>query len=126
MKFLKASLLLMSILAFASCGDDDACTQSDWVGVYTGTANCDGTSENVTVTITASGSENIKIVYETPTVLTEYDPFTPDGCSLNVSQSQAGASISVNATLDGESLSLTEAIDFGGLSTNCSISASRQ
>ena len=55
------------MLSFAACNSDDdssGCTQADWVGTYNGTVDCNGVEEDVTVTITASGSDAVIIRYE--------------------------------------------------------------
>ena len=130
MKLSKLALFLMLVVAFASCKNDDEsptnCTQSDWVGTYDGTLNCNGASEDVTVTITASGSEAIVIKYETANLETEFDPLTPNGCNLDVSQSDQGITLSVNAELDGDNLTFSEDLTIGGGTSSCDITATRQ
>ena len=124
-KGLSKIVFLLAILTFISCGDDTDCAQSDWVGTYTGTVDCDGVTEDVTVNITASGAEDIVIQYETITMTTEYNPFTPENCSLNFSASAGGISTSISATLDGDDLTINESISLGGSTSNCNVSASR-
>ena len=68
MKLFKLLLLFAILSTITACGDDDDCVQADWVGVYTGTVTCteDGVvldTEDVTVTISAEGSDQISIVY---------------------------------------------------------------
>lgn len=105
--------------------DDNKCTQSDWVGTYKGTVTCDGTSEDVTLTITASGAAAIVIKYETANGTTEYDPQTPDGCKLNISGTDGGITATINATLDGSKLTLSESLSGGGITSSCNITVTR-
>ena len=121
---LKAFLLLSVIAFFSSCGDDP-CTQSDWVGTYTGTVTCDGNSEEGTVTITANGTEEVVIRYSTDTQLTEYDPLTPTDCTISLSQDDAGITVSITATLDGDNLTINESFSVGGTTSTCNVVASR-
>lgn len=130
MNLLRLSFLLVLILGLSACGSDDesstSCVQSDWVGTYTGTVDCDGTVEDVTVTITASGTDAVIIKYESATMETEYDPITPDGCTIDQSQSDSGITLSLEVTLDGDNLRMDESIEFIGLpATNCNITASK-
>jgi len=129
MNLLRLSFLLVLVFSLVACGDDDegagSCTQADWVGTYTGTSDCDGLTEDVTVTITANGSDAVDIVWETPTVETEYDPINLNGCNLNQSDSTGGLSISVDATLNGDNLTLTEIITNTGNSSTCELTATR-
>lgn len=122
-------LFFVSIFALTSCSDDDpvsTCTQSDWVGTYTGTIDCDGTMEDVTVNITASGTDAIVIKYETDTQETEYDPLTPDACKIENSGTLGGITASVDLTLDGDNLTLIETLSGGGVTSNCDLTATRQ
>ncbi|MFT4667273.1 MAG: major membrane immunogen (membrane-anchored lipoprotein) [Gammaproteobacteria bacterium] len=127
MKLLKLSLMLVLVSLFAACGDDDSneCTQSDWVGIYTGTAICDGVSEDVTVTITASGTDKIIITYETTNLEAEYDPLDYSGCDINEAQSAGTTSLTVDASIDGDNFSLTEVITIGAATSTCTLTASK-
>lgn len=129
MNLLRLSFFLILTMTIAACGSDDdsamSCDQSDWVGVYTGTIDCDGTSEDVTVTITASGSEAIIIKYETTTVETEFDPLTPEGCDLNASSSAGGITLTVEASLDGDDLTFKDVLTVAGSTETCNITATR-
>ncbi|MCB0856113.1 MAG: hypothetical protein KDD63_28025, partial [Bacteroidetes bacterium] len=106
MKFLKLSIVVLFAIALSSCGENVSknCAQSDWVGTYTGTIACDGDIENVTVTITASGTDAVivKHVYGSAgnTLETTYDPFTPDACELNESATESGLTFTVDADVD--------------------------
>ena len=121
-------MFLALIVAFSACSKDDdnpTCAQSDWVGTYTGTIDCDGTMENVTLTITASGTDAVIISYETPTLTTDYDPLTPDGCNISVSGSLGGISSLVEATLDGNELTLLEELSGGGITSTCNLTVTK-
>lgn len=130
MWFSLLSFLVMGlVLTTISCKkdkDSDSCSQSDWVGTYAGTVTCDGTTEDVTVTITANGSSNIDIKYETGFSSTEIDDLAPSGCSLSRSGSFGGFSSTVNATLDGDKLTFSDETSFGGTTETCSITANRK
>ena len=129
MNFLKLSLVAVFAFVLASCGDNVSknCAQSNWVGTYTGTVDCDGTVENVTVTVTASGDDAIVIKYSTDFVDTEYEPLTPEGCDLDYSDTDAtlGLTVSIDGTLDENNLNFTETISDGTDSSICTISATR-
>lgn len=120
---------LALVVAMSACSDDDegtpSCDQSSWVGTYTGTVTCDGDSEDVTVTITADGTEAIIIVYETTGLTATYDPITPDGCNIDITSSDAGITLSVDADLNGNNLSFTEVFSTAGTSSTCLIEATR-
>ncbi|MEM6725095.1 MAG: hypothetical protein AAF598_13740 [Bacteroidota bacterium] len=120
-------LVVILALAFAGCSEDDtvACTQADWVGTYSGTVNCDGTTEDVTVTITANGADQIVVVYETATVLTEFDPLPFTECELNVSENDGTNSLVVDADIDGDQLSFIEIIGLGSATSTCTLTATR-
>lgn len=131
MKILNVSLFLMVLLAFASCKKDDddvmaTCTPADWAGTYAGMIDCDGTTENVTITITTSGTDNIIIKYETATVSAEYDPLPINGCDFSNTASGGGFTASVEATLDGNELTVTESLSDGTDTTSCTLTATRQ
>lgn len=120
----------MLLLAFSACKKDDddvttVCMQDDWVGTYSGTVDCDGTEEAVTVTITASGTDNIIIKYESASTTTEYDPLPFNGCDLNVSGTVSGITVNADVTLNGDQLDMSETISIGGNTTTCTIAATR-
>jgi hypothetical protein len=129
MNFLRLSLFVVFAVVLASCNKDDddapSCAQSDWVGTYTGTADCDGDSDPATVTITAIGEDMIRIVYSTGNVTTTFDPLPVDGCNIERTNSAGGITGSVSATLDGDQFSLTETLTGGGFNTNCMVEATR-
>ena len=124
------SFLIIGLLATtAGCkdedGDSDTCMQSDWVGSYTGTVNCDGQTENVTLTITASGTDAIDIEYNTGTATTTLGPLTFNNCNIDLSTTDSGVTISVKATLDGDNLTVMESLSGGGIDSSCDITATR-
>ena len=129
MNLTKLSFLFVFALLIAACGDDDdavaTCTQSNWVGTYMGTIDCDGTTEDVTVTITSSGSAAVIIKYETSVTQTEYDPLTPDGCDIDKMDSGAGITVTIDATLNGDNLTIQEVLAFNGAAATCNITATR-
>lgn len=132
MNFLKLSFLLMLAVAFFSCDDDDetkTCTQSDWIGSYTGTIDCDGETADVTVVITESGSEEIVVKYdytvESVTISSEYDPLKPDNCNYSESSSAGGISGSVKMNLDGDQLTIEEVLSDGTTTATCNLNTTR-
>jgi hypothetical protein len=130
MKFFKLPLFFFLVVALSACKKDKdstpSCTQSDWVGTYEGTTDCGGSSEDVTVTITASGADAIVIEYATATLTTTYDPITPTDCDLNSSGTDSGITIKVDAALDGDKLTLEESISGGGVDFTCDLTATRK
>ena len=130
MKLLKLSLFSLLVVAFAACKKDKdstpTCTQSDWVGTYEGTTDCGGSTEDVTVTITASGVDAIVIEYATATLTTSYDPITPTNCDLNASGTDAGITLTVVGALDDDKLTLKETITGGGTTFTCDLTATRK
>jgi hypothetical protein len=130
MNLFKLTFLFVLAISIISCDNDDDmkpdCSQSDWTGTYEGTIDCNGSEEDVTVTITASGSDDIIIVYESTTLTTEYDPFTPDNCDLDVMESDQGVTLTVDATLDGDDLTIIEELSSTVVLYTCTITAQRQ
>ena len=129
MKIQKLSLLTFLIVAFVACKDDEGtptCTQSDWVGTYEGTTDCGGSTEDVTVTIVASGADSIVVQYATATLTTTYDPIKPTNCTINESGTDAGITFTVDATLDGDELTIKETLVGGGVNFTCDLTADRK
>lgn len=134
MKLLQLSLLFFALLSVAACGDDDdqmaaVCSQTDWVGTYTGTITCvedgDTDTDDVTVTIIASGANNLIISYEQPGISTEYDPLPFTNCSLDASSSEQGITLTIAADLDGDTFTVAETFSVGNESSVCTITATR-
>lgn len=133
MKLFKLSFLLLALLTAAACNDDDdsmmVCSQSDWVGTYTGTADCDGDVEDVTITIAADGTENIAIEYvigdSTLTVTTTYDPLPFSSCSLDNTATAGGLTATVDADVNGDEIVITETISDGTATSTCLLTATR-
>ena len=126
MNLFKLSILLVLIVTFSACGDDDtSCEQADWIGTYAGTVDCDGVVEDVTVTITASGTDAIIIMYATDNSSTEFEAINLDGCDLDKSESAGGFSVSIEASLDGDKLSVKDEISVGGDTATCEVTATR-
>ncbi|MEL6359351.1 MAG: hypothetical protein AAFQ01_05370 [Bacteroidota bacterium] len=132
MKSISILFLLAVICLTPACSNDDddammVCTQSDWVGTYTGTINCEGSdAEDVTVTITASGSENIDISYQTATVSTTFfDPFSINNCSVSRTATSGGITATVEASLNGNTLTLEEMFSGTTAFPNCTLTCTR-
>ncbi|TXF85685.1 hypothetical protein FUA23_20225 [Neolewinella aurantiaca] len=134
MKVLKLSLFLFAILSITACGDDDdqmaaVCSQSDWVGTYSGTITCvedgDTDTEDVTVTITASGADNIIVSYEQPGITTTYDPLPFTNCEFSLTASEQGITLTSTGETDGNNITLTEIYSAGTESSTCTIEATR-
>lgn len=131
MKSARLPLCLLLTVSLLACETDDdtqkGCTQADWVGTYEGVLDCDGTEENVTVTITADSTDAINIFYETMTHSVGYNVrFMPDGCSIAFMDSGGGITIMVDASLDGDQLSFADVYSAGGNTETCEIAATRQ
>ncbi len=131
MNLFKLFTLMVLLSVFAACGnDDDDCAQADWVGTYSGTIVCteDGVEEDpedVTVTITASGTDQLVFEYDTPSTGLETDPLDISGCDVNFSASEQGITLTVSADLDGDNLKFTDVFSGNGFSSTCVIDATR-
>lgn len=127
MKLVRFACLLMVVCSFVACGDDAGdCVQGDWVGTYSGTIDCDGVEEAVTVTVTASGDTDINFEYTQASGLTTtLDPFTPDGCGFDISESAGGITLTSDGELDGNTLTYSEEFGTDAGSSNCSFTATR-
>lgn len=130
MNLYKLSILCLCIILLSGCKEDEpatpVCTQSTWLGTYVGTQDCDGTVEDITVTVTASGSEAIIIKHETTYLETTFDPLTPNGCSLDATSSDMGLTLTVSSSIDGDSFSLVDTFSDGTSTATCTITATRQ
>ncbi len=128
MNVLRLTYVLALLIAFSACkkdkDEDPICTQADWIGTYTGTADCDGNSDPATVTITASG-DNIVIRYSAGNTTTTFDPLPVTNCMIERTNTAGGVTGSVMATLDGDKFSLTESVTGGGFNINCQVEATR-
>ena len=129
MKLLQVSIFFLFMFALAACSDDDEsvnnCMLSDWVGTYTGIKNCFGVKEDVILSITANGPDAIIVRYESASVETVYDPLTPDGCKIDITNAGGSLTYSVDASLDGDNLIFTNIVTGGGADFNCTITATR-
>lgn len=133
MNFLKSSFLLLALLFIASCGEDDdqpvVCGQSDWVGTYTGTVDCDGLTLAATASITASGADNLIVSYvsidTTGSVTTSFDPLPFDGCNLDATASGGGDTVTLDADLNGDELTLNLNTTTASGTTMCRLIATR-
>lgn len=131
MKFSQLSVLTLFslVLTWSACAPEPmtkpACTQSSWVGTYSGSVDCDGTVEDVTVEITASGSEAIVITYMAATFNVQYQPLTPEGCTLSFSETDQGVTISLDGSIDGDELNLVEGYASSSYNSTCTINATR-
>lgn len=125
MNFFKLSLFVLLAMSWSACGEDDMivpCSQAAWRGTYTGTIDCNGSQEAVTLTITANGPDALQIRYRTALNSTEInDPIMPNECMIDATIS-SGAMIS--AELDGNNITFTEEIS-GTFSSTCVIMATK-
>lgn len=133
MKAINLSFLLLFMLSFFACNSDDeevdttpSCTQADWVGSYSGTQNCDGDIEDVTVDIKASGDKAVIVEYTLENSSAEFEPLTPNGCDLDYTESEGGISVTVDASIDGDKLTFRDILVFDGDSADCLIVATRK
>ena len=131
MKFLNLFFFATVLLFTTSCDNEETCLQSDWVGTYTGTADCDGAVNDVEVTITANGSDEIIIEYvasySSGTVTTTYPATIPTDCTYDLTESASGFTLTADASLNDDNLTINEVITSN--STNetfpCTITATR-
>lgn len=120
------SLLVLGTL-LTSCGGDD-CVQADWVGTYTGGAEvCNGVSDPVEITITASGDAAviILITYSDGSGTVEFDPLTIDGCSITDSASEDGFTLDLDASLDDSTFTLNTEFTVDTETASCIYSGTR-
>jgi len=132
MNLLKLFIISAFLLVLSGCKDDDPlpepeCTQADWLGTYVGTRSCETVlGADVTITILASGSNDIIVSWETSDDSGEYEPFTPNICVIDYSSPDLGLTLTMDATLDGDN------IEFSGISQTsseyftCNMSVVRQ
>jgi len=137
MKLLKLTFVFALLFSLASCGDDEPdvqtdCTQADWVGTYTGTKDSNGAStDDATVTFTADGTTDVILAYSVTTAAGidnfEIDPFTPDGCAININVLiDTTSSGTITGTLNNGALELVQTItSASGDVTTCTITATR-
>ncbi len=130
MNLFKFFTLVVMLFVFQACGDDDDCVQADWVGTYSGTIVCteDGVEEDpedVVITVTAAGTDQLIFNYDTTNTGLETDPLDVDGCDVNFSASEQGITLTVSADLDGDNLSFTDVFSGNGFSSTCVITATR-
>ena len=131
MKLFKLSLLLVLVSFFTACSDDDDdsnsknCVQSDWIGTYTGTQNCNGDLIDIVVEVTASGSDNLVISTFTDDVDIEYDPIPYNNCDLSQSSTEQGLTLSIEASVNGNVITLNESISASGSSSTCVTTATK-
>lgn len=102
------------------------CALSRWAGTYVGTADCNGSVEDVTVTITTSGADVIIINYETRSRTGNSGLLIPIDCSVNDFSTTGSINTSWEAELDGDNVSVTETVTGVGGDFSCVITAVRQ
>lgn len=133
MNFLKSFTLLLILFSIAACADDDdtpiVCGQSDWVGTYTGTVDCDGLVLDATATITASGTDDIILSYvsvdSTGTETLTFDPLPFDGCDLDATASGGGDTVTLDADLNGDELTINTTVTTAAGTSTCRVVATR-
>ncbi len=130
MKLVYFSFLIILCGFCAACGEQEPdCLQSDFVDSYLGTMECVGTAaEEVTVTITAEGTNAVNFAYEAPSGTGSFtDAFTVESCDLERVLTDSGFTSTVRISLEGDKLSYSEVIlDALGVElSNCTILASR-
>lgn len=119
-----AFIILFSLLI--SCGGDDSCTRSNWLGTFEGYHVCSGDSVSATLIITAFEDEGIEVTQEFNGVFTNtYIPFYPDGCKISVTTDNFDTEV-VRANLEGDVLIFSDLFYAKGDLDNCIITAKRQ
>jgi len=124
MKSFKFAILVILITFVSSCKDDNnsACSQAAWIGTYTGSQSCDGTIEDVIVTITASDDvENaVNIKYESNgSALTIFD-LERDECNI-----YSESAFAIDISLDGDDLTYITTYPSTSSLSVCTIIATR-
>ena len=106
---MKFNLLLVFSLVFllASCGDDeDGCSQADWVGTYTGTETCDGTTVDATIVVAAVGEDMLSMTFTSSGSTIEIPGVPFDACGVSEELSLDTSTLDVDASLDGSNLTI--------------------
>lgn len=130
MNFLKLSFLLVFAISLVACGSDDdagSCTQADWVGIYTGSSDCGAGPEDVTVTVTAEGTNAIVIESDGDgTIQLDSDPIEFNGCRADDSLTDSGITFDFDADLDGDNLTVSTEISGGSsFDSECTFTVTR-
>ena len=115
-------LAIGALLFSAACGSDD-CTQSDWLGTYTGTETCDGVAEDGDPFIITAGANDDELIVDGIT-------FTFDGCSLSYVEEDeifgSTFSVALNLELDGNTITGTSVVSIDGVvDESCSVNYSK-
>ncbi len=92
-------------LFLVSCSDDDSCSASDWVGVYEGVMDCNGSVDSVSIEI-KEGSESGTIEY---IVDGDSEVVDVNDCSVEVMTEDVtfDTSLTVKMELDGDKITQT-------------------
>ena len=125
-------IFTITMLTLSACRKDNSCKQADWVGTYTGTIDCNGHIGDVNIEIT-KGEDNNEIIffYERIGFVAASNRIEVNGCSVDLSSSDALFSYTYTLALDGDSIfheDIDTALGFplvAGSSSYCNIEASR-
>jgi len=114
-------LLLTSFFLLGSCGDDDECDRSNWIGTYTGTESCDaGDPVSKVVTISEGSTDNLIIING------EEVPFTVTCTASTITEDPIfNIDIITNYSLDGSTLKSTQTYTAQGVTLTCIFEGSR-
>lgn len=104
-------ILIISILGigvfFTACDKEDECVQSDALGTYTGTKECDDTTAvNIVFEVTAGVSDIQIIIDGVPTIIEDCDIFGSDIVQ--------GTGREIDGDIDGNIISFVETIKVNG------------
>ena len=122
-----STLFILSILVFlTACGDDEDCTQADWIGSYTGTEVCNGEDAvDAIINISANGTDmlDIEVISNGATVTVPTVDFS--GWSIDATAEMDGSTLAMDANLDGTDLEFNTVFTVVGFGTsNCTYSVS--
>ena len=126
--------LLLSLVFFSlgACvvSDDEEfvlnCYQSDWTETYTGTIRCDGeNAEPVTVTVMASGDDQIIFEHTEGTLRLTSDPLPFTDCRVNSSFQSGSVNVTILAELTADGIEIDQTVSDGSTSRRCVITANR-
>ena len=105
-------LFLIISVFLLSCGEDDnndkinTCTQAEWLGTYAGTEDCNGTTDDATVAITASG-DSIIMAISNPSSTVTTPAIAIDNCTISESVDLGGTfPLELDVSLDTDELTI--------------------
>jgi len=120
------SVVLLSMMVMSCGSDDNSCTADDWVGTWSGDADCsDGTVEATTITITKVNDTTISLSDGADTF-----EIMVEGCSFRISETLdiglGPISVDINGEVDGSMMTYIVEAELLGQSVRCNASLQEQ